>query len=595
MANWLFVLAQVATKNAVLGNPSRGNWLIRFLESTSTPIQVAVIGGLFAIAVALLNIFANNLIPYLHRQMIRLSSWVGTKLGGRAADMVFERAYLSWLADAHRNLKLIGIKLPRRDPLQQIALSKVFMSLRLRPYKAPTALIDAVQADGPEARAPAAEAPTPPVPRPPTQDTSHPERTAAEPLQSWLRDASRLVILGPPGSGKSTLLQFTTLMLADPRAVGLNWFKRRAALRGLRRELGLRRFRVPIFASLGSIAPKLVAPADPTGPAKDQPRITLVEAIQSTLPDHLTKEPAAQVYFKRQLERQRCLVLLDGLDEVADEEQFDAVIKTVRGYASHPPYKGNRFIVTARLAGYSAELPDDFRVLEVDELTTEDVESFIDNWHAEVGRPRDETEDQARIRLGEAAHEAKELKEKIADIPELGRLSRNPLLLSILVLIHQTGAGLPERRGRLYAACCRFLLNRDAYRGFRDISGLTSGQKQSLLERLALRLHTGQLGRSVEGTSLASVGDCRAVVAEELVYLKPGADADEILKYLVERTGLLVERQRGFLAFAHHTFQEYYCARAYKNEDYWMRARKDAGGRPRRTAPPRPGPLPLVA
>lgn len=80
------------------------------------------------------------------------------------------------------------------------------------------------------------------------------------------------------------------------------------------------------------------------------------------------------------------------------------------------------------------------------------------------------------------------------------------------------------------------------------------------MRRLAIALHNGEIG-SIDGTREALATDVCRVLSEFLPHLGHSAEsASHLLDMLIARSGLLVERQRGVLAFAHHTFQEYFAA-----------------------------------
>ena len=97
-----------------------------------------------------------------------------------------------------------------------------------------------------------------------------------------------LALLGQPGSGKSTLLAHAA--------------RRSAQLAGPGRR-GQRR--VPILLALRRHAESIVA----------DPAISLPDVVRDMAGDGPGKEPRG--WWERQLRRGQCMVLLDGLDEVA--------------------------------------------------------------------------------------------------------------------------------------------------------------------------------------------------------------------------------------------------------------------------------------
>jgi len=105
-----------------------------------------------------------------------------------------------------------------------------------------------------------------------------------------------LALIGQPGGGKSTLLAHAA---------------RRSAATGVRGRLGPRR--VPILLALREQAEAIVA----------NPAISLPDVIRAAVGGGPGRAPGG--WWERQLRRGRCLVLLDGLDEVAHADDRLAV------------------------------------------------------------------------------------------------------------------------------------------------------------------------------------------------------------------------------------------------------------------------------
>src|ERR1700677_3437789 len=110
-----------------------------------------------------------------------------------------------------------------------------------------------------------------------------------------------LALVGQPGSGKSTLLAHAA---------------RRSAQAAVRGPLGRRR--VPILLALREQAESIVA----------HPAISLPAVVRAAVGGAAGKEPRG--WWERQLGHGRCLVLLDGLDEIARDEDRLAVADWVQ-------------------------------------------------------------------------------------------------------------------------------------------------------------------------------------------------------------------------------------------------------------------------
>ena len=168
-----------------------------------------------------------------------------------------------------------------------------------------------------------------------TEDTSQ-RHSISELLDS--RSRMVLALVGQPGSGKSTLLAHAA---------------RRSARTAVHGQLGRRR--VPVLLALREQAESIVA----------DPAISLPDAVRAAVGGAAGKEPGG--WWERQLRRGRCLVLLDGLDEIAREDDRLAVADWVqRQITAHP---GNHFVVTSRSFGLPGPLTAQADVLVVRPFT----------------------------------------------------------------------------------------------------------------------------------------------------------------------------------------------------------------------------------
>jgi predicted NACHT family NTPase len=93
-----------------------------------------------------------------------------------------------------------------------------------------------------------------------------------------------LAVVGAPGSGKTTLLRYTARRWCEAHG---------------------RRAKVPVLLYLRDHVKTIVS----------APATSLAEVARGTVGDLAAAEPAG--WFEQQLRDGRCLVLLDGLDEVA--------------------------------------------------------------------------------------------------------------------------------------------------------------------------------------------------------------------------------------------------------------------------------------
>ena len=332
-----------------------------------------------------------------------------------------------------------------------------------------------------------------------------------------------LVLVGQPGSGKSTLLAHAA---------------RRSAKAAVRGRLGRRR--VPILLALREQAESIVA----------DPAISLPAVVRAAVGGAAGREPGG--WWERQLDRGRCLILLDGLDEVPRADDRLAVASWVeRQIAAHA---GNHFVLTARLHDLPGPLAAQADVFVVRPFTAEQVQLFLDRWclaaerHA-TGASGVAARRAVRIRARESAARLVTL---LREHPALHDLAVNPLLLTMIATAHRYRGALPGSRADLYGEICQVLVSRRVQA--KDLPELLSWPaKQTLLAALAyqmMRDHVSEL-----------TGDqATEILGPHLKRFPPSVTGEAFLDD-ISRNGLLVETAASRYAFTHLTFQEYLAAR----------------------------------
>src|SRR5262249_43427790 len=147
----------------------------------------------------------------------------------------------------------------------------------------------------------------------------------------------------------------------------------------------------------------------------------------------------------------------------------------------------------------------------------------------------------------------KDLLYRLRNRPNLNELTRNPLLLTMIAMVHRYRGSLPGRRVELYSEICDVLLGH--WRAARHISDpLTAAQKRVALQPLAAY-------RMEHKKRDISTSDAVAVMLEPLKQVAvTGAAAESFLSDIQASSGLVLEREAGLWSFAHLTFQEYLAA-----------------------------------
>jgi predicted NACHT family NTPase len=319
------------------------------------------------------------------------------------------------------------------------------------------------------------------------------------------------VIVGPPGSGKTTLLKHITLMLL---AHGKSHHARIRVPRKLPILLFLRDHVAAIHASVG----------------KEKPDFTLVEALHDHLKRWEQPDPPAG-WVKRRLDNGRCLVLLDGLDEVADPQVRKEVVNWVQTQMA--AFRENRFLITSRPFGFRDNPLSGVAMLEARPFTLEQVERFIHKWYL-ANEIMSKQKDDEGVRM-RARADAKGLLQQLYSNPTLLALTVNPLLLTMIAIVHRYGGGgkLPEKRVSLYADICKVFLGKRQEAKGQQLE-LKPEQMQLVLEPLAFYMMNS-------GIRDITPVQANAIIKEPLGLVNAHISVANFLKLVENVRGLLLK------------------------------------------------------
>ncbi len=357
-----------------------------------------------------------------------------------------------------------------------------------------------------------------------------------------------LVILGDPGSGKSTFVNHLALCLLQNRIFHqhcdqLNcWPKADAEL-------------IPIHIVLRDFA---AWASEPDERADAQ---VMMDFISYRLErQHLS---AAFPVLENALEKGQAIVLIDGLDEIPTNEKRRFTKNAVAEFAQR--FGRCRFIVTCRTLSYQNTEwrldEDDFPSFELAPFDEKKIDTFIQAWFNDLMRLN------VIKTTGEVMQEIRRLKEAIRR-PDLRRLTPNPLMLTVMALVHTHKGRLPDARALLYEETVDILLWR--WEQVKMAGGQSSPRLQTLLLEAGradvdLKKMLWQLAYDVHGQAGDDTADSLADIqewdlAKRLAGLHPQGSkdwADAVIETIRMRAGLLLERAPEIYSFPHRTFQEY--------------------------------------
>ncbi len=371
------------------------------------------------------------------------------------------------------------------------------------------------------------------------------ERRIQERVSQALARAQRLVILGEPGGGKTISLRFIALMLACGHGAA---------------RLGLDAPYIPIIVRLADFAREL----------EKNPALSLDNFLLAVIEQSYASHPRLGEYLRLALENGACIALLDGLDEVGDDPESGGslraqVVKRVQQFGDRwcSEDRRNRLVVTSRIEGYWDEALRGFAHVQLSPLSPPDeVRDFLRRWYTAHERAHDET---LPPEIAEARAETRvaELLPCVLEWPSVRRLATNPLLLTILALIHENVGKLPNRRIKLYEIAAQTLIEswRQAQTGMPSELLAELGEETVIrvMAPLAYWLHQDYPG----GTASFQEWQERllSVLEEEGYQAEAGEIANRFLYHARYQAGLLAERGLGQFGFFHLTFEEYLAAR----------------------------------
>jgi len=375
-------------------------------------------------------------------------------------------------------------------------------------------------------------------------------------VEEALQRNQRLIILGDPGSGKTTLTRYLTLLyardLAEETSITQETLNETVAER------------LPILMPLRQIGAFLRNRPDEGVDGHD----LLLQFLFQSLAAERIDLPAN--FFDQNLHNGRAVILLDGLDEVADPDLRRRVSRLVERFTA--AYPDCRYVVTSRIVGYegAARLGEEYLPTTVRDFLLADVEQFLIRWHTMLAIGQMGAGPTA---TAFAQDQTEQLMSAIRGNDRIRDLAINPLMLTVIAMVHRDRVKLPDRRAELYAEAVDVLLGKwDDARGVQEIKILDdhpfdAGDRRLMLQAVALHMHEID-AKEIELDDLHTL--LHALFFDITNEQRSAERAvDKFLHVIEARTGLLVARGEGTYAFSHLTFQEYLAAlEMTANEDF---------------------------
>lgn len=331
---------------------------------------------------------------------------------------------------------------------------------------------------------------------------------------------SKLRVLGKPGVGKTTFLKHLAIQCSQGKFAAQQ---------------------VPIFITLRDFAEE----------ARESGRVSLLNYIRQAWLIVGITNPSV---LKTLLQEGRLLLLLDGMDEVLNQDSTK-VLREIRKFSEK--YHKNQFVVSCRTAAQKLQLPG-FTDVEIAPFTQAQIAIFAQKWFVALTKRNPQT--------GQA--QSKQFMQKL-DLPEnwhFRQLVVTPLFLHLACWMFQGQEKFPAKRSEFYKQGLDLLLGKwdeakgidrdDVYRDFRlpqklrllsQLAAVTFEQGQYFFEQRLVEQYLEEYLQNLPDATLEP---------EELQL-----DSEAMLRAIEAQHGILIERARGIFSFSYLAFQEYFTAR----------------------------------
>ena len=379
-------------------------------------------------------------------------------------------------------------------------------------------------------------------------------------IHKALREHRFLVIVGDPGSGKSTFLKYICLTLAQAKIDG--------KYEDSKINLGID-CPLPI--------PIIISCLDLIYYHNSNKKEIDLRSFYEYLAVNLS-------YYNFPIEKEKihsvlnynCILLFDGLDEVPTDEARSQVSKLIGDIKkSHPM---NRIIATSRTRAYKGDviLKDGFARCDIQPLKDEDKKLFLQNWFSVLFN----VDEHELLTVGTKANNAYRNLLYAMENDRIQTLAINPLLLTVIAIVHWNRRRLPEQRCELYDECVDVLLGqrKDAehtQKIKKPVMIDNANEAKTLEDRAWIRKRFSEIAfhifktnsEEIDNDTIVKLLTSRFIDRDNIIAEKARIRAIYFLEQQEIRSGLLVRRTNSF-RFIHMSFQEYLAAWNLANQEF---------------------------
>lgn len=349
---------------------------------------------------------------------------------------------------------------------------------------------------------------------------------------------NNVVVLGDPGSGKTCFVKHEMLAYCRPPTGMGSWYEGR----------------LPVYLSLAEGARLADIKTD---------LLSICEIVSSRRGIELPKSEIV-----RALSDGRAAFFFDGLDEVGFLDVRIALMNEINSIIARYAERGNRFVLSTRPAALApVDIPDGLTYIQLKGLTEDEMRVLagrVLTIRVGADEPQELTTEESAL--------IDRLLEDTRNNPGIARIAKNPLLLTLLVLIYANTGAVGARRHIIYTQAIKTLVS---------VRGRETREQQ--ISEADLRMRLGAIATAIFERKIAEIprrSEVKKVLAR---VLNPTASliddshhvaVDSFLQEVAEATGLLSihsengNRSEDLITFMHYSFLEYYAATGLLAGDY---------------------------
>lgn len=384
----------------------------------------------------------------------------------------------------------------------------------------------------------------------------------------------KIVLLGDPGSGKSTFVNYLTLCMCghyiethDKRAPKTGPNLKTLSKRGWEKGAFF-----PVLVTLREFANDI-----PPDTAKGNAQL-LWQHIRDRIKTQGLE--GAENVIKAAKSEGWAVFLLDGLDEVPPRLR-KIVREAVNQFMEQYPH--NRYVVTCRILGYANK---EWRLRgatseKIAPFNQRQIKQFISAWYTALQAVGHITEELAEKRT-------KDLSERAVIHKHLREIATNPMLLSVMALVHSYTGNLPRETAKLYEESVKLLMTRWRPNATHDLLQKLEIHDENTIYRILWEIAFKAQSKQTSRKEAEDISESHVMKIAQKWLNGDWGKAQAFCTFVEEHAGLLLARGEGvgddegdtLFRFPHRTFQEYLagCHIADNREGPKLLAKKAAAG-----------------